>query len=254
MFYYVIGLVLELVFFLSGLAFKNRRDIIERVKERERLKLENERKEFEKQMAVITAMQQERDRISADMHDELGSGVTAIRLMSEILKSKMKGQPILPELEKISSNANELLGKMNTIIWTMKSSNDTVESLVAYIRAHAIEYFDSTPIDCSVRLPAVIPQVDISGEKRRNIFLSIKEALNNAMKHSQATEILIEIITKESLLVIRITDNGIGIDVEQLRRFGNGLSNMRRRMESIGGSFTINCEGPCMLTFEAPLT
>jgi signal transduction histidine kinase len=254
MFYYVIGLVLELVFFLSGLAFKNRRDIIERVKERERLKLENERKEFEKQMAVITAMQQERDRISADMHDELGSGVTAIRLMSEILKSKMKNQPILPELEKISSNANELLGKMNTIIWTMKSSNDTVESLVAYIRAHAIEYFDSTPIDCSVRLPAVIPQVDISGEKRRNIFLSIKEALNNAMKHSQATEILIEIITKESFLVIRITDNGIGIDVEQLRRFGNGLSNMRRRMESIGGSFTINCDGPCMLTFEAPLT
>ncbi len=83
---------------------------------------------------------------------------------------------------------NELLGKMNVrIIWTMKSSNDTVESLVAYIRAHAIEYFDSTPIDCSVRVPAVIPQVDISGEKRRNIFLSIKEALNNAMKHSQAT-------------------------------------------------------------------
>ena len=253
MFYYVIGLVLELVFFLSGLAFKNRRDIIERVKERERLKLENERKEFEKQMAVITAMQQERDRISADMHDELGSGVTAIRLMSEILKSKMKGQPILPELEKISSNANDLLGKMNTIIWTMKSSNDTVESLVAYIRAHAIEYFDSTPIDCSVRLPAVIPQVDISGEKRRNIFLSIKEALNNAMKHSQATEIMIDIITKESLLVIRITDNGIGIDTEQLRRFGNGLSNMRRRMESIGGSFAINCGEKCVLVFEAPL-
>jgi signal transduction histidine kinase len=254
MLYYVIGLVLELVFFLSGLAYKNRRDIIERVKERERLKLENERKEFEKQMAVVTAMQQERDRISADMHDELGSGVTAIRLMSEILKSKMKNQPILPELEKISSNANELLGKMNTIIWTMKSSNDTVESLVAYIRAHAIEYFDSTPIDCSVRMPAVIPQVDISGEKRRNIFLSIKEALNNAMKHSQASEIMIEIITKENLLLIRITDNGVGIDTEQLRRFGNGLNNMRRRMESIGGNFTINCDGLCVLTFEAPLT
>lgn len=251
MFYYVLGLVLELVFFLSGLAYKNRRDIIERVKERERLKLENERKDFEKQLAVITAMQQERDRISADMHDELGSGVTAIRLMSEILKSKMKGQTF-PELEKISSNANELLGKMNTIIWTMKSSNDTVESLVAYIRAHAIEYFDSTPIDCSVRLPAVIPQTDISGEKRRNIFLSVKEALNNAMKHSQATHIHIDIIAKESSLVILVADNGVGINPDQLRRFGNGLNNMRRRMESIGGSFQVDCTKKCVLTFEAP--
>lgn len=251
-FYYEVGLVLELAFFLSGLAWKNRRDIVERVKERERLKLENERKEFEKQMAVVTAMQAERDRISADMHDELGSGVTAIRLMSEILKTKMKHQSI-PELEKISNSANELLGKMNTIIWTMKSSNDTVESLIAYIRAHAIEYFDSTPIECTVRLPAVIPQADISGEKRRNIFLSFKEALNNAMKHSQATHLQVDIQTRDNVLIIRVTDNGIGINPEQLRRFGNGLNNMRRRMESIGGSFHIECNGQCVITFEAPL-
>lgn len=251
-FYYEVGLVLELAFFLSGLAYKNRRDLVERVKERERLKLENERKEFEKQMAVVTAMQGERDRISADMHDELGSGVTAIRLMSEILKTKMKNQSI-PELDKISNSANELLGKMNTIIWTMKSSNDTVESLIAYIRAHAIEYFDSTPIECTVRMPAVIPQADISGEKRRNIFLSVKEALNNAMKHSQATHLQVDILTRENRLIIRVSDNGVGINTEQLRRFGNGLSNMRRRMENIGGAFHIESNGQCVITFEAPL-
>ena len=252
LFYYELGLVIELILFLSGLAYKNRRDIIERVKERERLKLDNERKEFEKQMAVVTATQHERDRISADMHDELGSGVTAIRLMSEILKSRMKEQSF-PELEKISNSANDLLGKMNTIIWTMKSSNDTVESLVAYIRAHAIEYFDSTPIDCSVKLPVVIPQAEISGEKRRNIFLSIKEALNNAMKHSQASQLKIEITTRDNRLVVKIADNGVGIDTEKLRRFGNGLSNMKRRMELIGGSFQVqNCKG-AVLVFELPL-
>jgi signal transduction histidine kinase len=200
LFYYELGLVTELILFLSGLAYKNRRDIIERVKERERLKLDNERKEFEKQIAVVTATQHERDRISADMHDELGSGVTAIRLMSEILKTRMKNQSF-PELEKISNSANDLLGKMNTIIWTMKSSNDTVESLVAYIRAHAIEYFDNTPIECTVRMPAVIPQVDISGEKRRNVFLSIKEALNNAMKHSQASQLSIDLASASQTMV-----------------------------------------------------
>jgi signal transduction histidine kinase len=250
--YYEIGLVLELGFFLSGLAYKNRRDIIDRVKERERLKLDNERKEFEKQMAVVTAKQEERDRISADMHDELGSGVTAIRLMSEIMKSKMRDQTF-PELEKISSSANDLLGKMNAIIWTMKSSNDTIESLIAYIRAHAIEYFDSTPIDCTVCLPPVIPQADMSGEKRRNIFLSVKEALNNAMKHSQANHIQVDIAIKNNHLVIQVMDNGVGIDPEKLRRFGNGLSNMRRRMESISGSFRIENNGCCTLIFEAPI-
>jgi two-component system, NarL family, sensor histidine kinase DesK len=252
MFYYEIGLVFELGFFLSGLAYKNRRDIIERVKERERLKLENERKEFEKQMAVMAAKQEERNRISADMHDELGSGVTAIRLMSEIMKSRLHGD-VVPELEKISNSANELLGKMNTIIWTMKSSNDTLESLVAYIRAHAIEYFDSTPIECKVQVPAVIPQTDVSGEKRRNIFLSIKESLNNAMKHSQATQLSIIISATDNRLVIRVADNGVGIDAEKLRRFGNGLSNMRRRMESIDGTFKIEPGKNCVLTFEAPL-
>lgn len=252
LFYYEIGLVLELGFFLSGLAYKNRRDIIERVKERERLKLENERKEFDKQMAVMAAKQEERNRISADMHDELGSGVTAIRLMSEIMKSRLKGD-VVPELEKISNSANELLGKMNTIIWTMKSSNDTLESLIAYIRAHAIEYFDSTPIECKVQLPALIPQAEVSGEKRRNIFLSIKEALNNAMKHSQASQIQIIISTNDSWLMIRICDNGVGIDADKLRRFGNGLSNMRRRMESIDGSFKIESGRNCVLTFEAPI-
>ncbi len=252
LFYYEIGLVLELGFFLSGLAYKNRRDIIERVKERERLKLENERKEFDKQMAVMAAKQEERNRISADMHDELGSGVTAIRLMSEIMKSRLKGD-VVPELEKISNSANELLGKMNTIIWTMKSSNDTLESLIAYIRAHAIEYFDSTPIECKVQLPVLIPQTEVSGEKRRNIFLSIKEALNNAMKHSQASQIHIGISTSDKWLMIKIIDNGIGIDADKLRRFGNGLSNMRRRMESIDGTFKIDSGKNCVLTFEAPL-
>ena len=252
LFYYEIGLVLELGFFLSGLAYKNRRDIIERVKERERLKLENERKEFDKQMAVMAAKQEERNRISADMHDELGSGVTAIRLMSEIMKSRLKGD-VVPELEKISNSANELLGKMNTIIWTMKSSNDTLESLIAYIRAHAIEYFDSTPIECQVQLPVLIPQAEVSGEKRRNIFLSIKEALNNAMKHSQASQIQIIISTSDKWLMIKVCDNGVGIDADKLRRFGNGLSNMRRRMESIDGSFKIDSGKNCVLTFEAPI-
>ena len=213
--------------------------------------MENERKEFEKQMAVLSGQQEERDRISADMHDELGSGVTSIRLMSEIVKSKMKTE-YYPEIDKISNSANELLGKMNTIIWTMKSSNDTLESLVAYIRAYAVEYFDTTPIKCTVEVNQ-IPEIEMTGEKRRNIFLGIKEALTNILKHSQASQVHLNIEVVSGILYVRIKDNGIGIDTSKLKRFGNGLNNMRRRMQTIHGEFTIETNGGTLLCFALPI-
>jgi signal transduction histidine kinase len=251
LFYYQIGLILELILLMAGLSYKNKKDWIDRLKEQGRLKLDNERKEFEKQVAVLEAKQQERNRISADMHDELGSGVTAIRLMSEIVKTKMK-ENTLPEIEKISNSANELLNKMNTIIWTMVSSNDTLESLIAYIRAYAVEFFESTPINCHFNSPSSIPAKALSGEKRRNIFLAFKEALNNVLKHSQAANVTIYIMV-ENKLIITIADDGIGINMEKLRKFGNGLHNMKKRVESIEGEFLIENNQGTRTVFELNL-
>jgi signal transduction histidine kinase len=241
--YYEIGLVFELAWLLMGLAYKNRKETIERTRERERLRTENEKKELEKQMAIMEAQQQERNRISADMHDELGSGVTAIRLMSEIVRAKMKDST-LPEIDKISNSANDLITKMNTIIWTMSSSNDTVENLVTYIRTSAFEFFESTGIDCRFNLPTAIPDIELSGEKRRNIFLAVKESLNNVVKHAKATSVVIDVKVQDRRLSITIQDNGVGIDFDTIRRFGNGLKNMKSRLERINGKFTIvNNEG-----------
>jgi signal transduction histidine kinase len=237
LFYYEIGLFLELLFFLAGLSYKNRRQIIEQTRERERLKMENERKEFEKQMAIITAQQEERNRISTDMHDELGSGMTHIRLMSELAKSKMK-QNTPVEIEKISQSADDVLNKMNAIIWSMNSKNDSLGNLISYIRAYSTEYLEGTSVKCNVSIPHDIPEKELTGDRRRNIFLCVKETLNNMLKHSGATEVSIDILTNGTLL-IRIHDNGIGIDLQKIRQFGNGLQNIKRRMESIGGNFEI---------------
>jgi signal transduction histidine kinase len=242
LFYYEAGITIELLFFLFALTFKNKKELVISIQKEEQLKLETERKELEKQVAVLAATQDERNRISADMHDELGSGVTAIRLMSEIVKSKMK-EDTLPEIDKISNSANELLNKMNTIIWTMTSSNDSVENLVAYIRSYAVEFFENTTIDCHFSIPAFLPPHEISGEKRRNVFLSVKEALNNVLKHSQGSSVRISVAINDKLL-IEIRDNGVGINMEKLRKFGNGLNNMKKRMASIDGQFDIsNQEG-----------
>ncbi|HVV03791.1 MAG TPA: sensor histidine kinase [Puia sp.] len=237
LFHYEVGITIELLFFLFALTYKNKMEIIKSIQKEEKLKLETERKELEKQVAVLAAKQDERNRISADMHDELGSGVTAIRLMSEIVKSRMKDQT-LPEIEKISNSANELLNKMNTIIWTMTSSNDSVENLIAYVRSYAVEFFENTSIDCYFSMPSSIPHREINGEKRRNMFLSVKEALNNVLKHSQSSVVRIN-VTVTDRLTIEIQDDGVGINMEKLRKFGNGLHNMKKRMASIDGDFEI---------------
>lgn len=249
--YYEIGLFLELVFFLMGLNYKNRKQIIRQTKERERLKRENQMKEYEKELAVYKAQQEERQRISTDMHDELGAGMTAIRLMSEIARNKMKeSTPV--EIERISHSADEVLNKMNAIIWSMNSGNDTLDNLVSYIRSYALEYFDGTQVECRVVTPVSIDNREITGDKRRNIFLCVKETLNNSLKHSGASLVTIDFTINDHLTIV-IKDNGAGIDIQKLRQFGNGLKNIARRMESIGGTFTIHKDNGTVTTLTLPI-
>jgi signal transduction histidine kinase len=250
-FYYELGLFLELLFFMAGLNYKNRSQIIAQTKERESLKAQNQLQEYEKEIAVYKAQQEERQRISADMHDELGSGMTAIRLMSEIARNKMKeNTPV--ELDKISASADDVLNKMNAIIWSMNSGNDTLDNLISYIRSWSQEYLENTPVGCKVITPVIIRDKVLTGDKRRNIFLCVKESLNNVLKHSKASMVTITIEAHENLR-IEIADNGPGIDLQKLRAFGNGLKNIARRMESIHGSFNIENRNGTVTTLELPL-
>ncbi|RYY54356.1 MAG: hypothetical protein EOO09_14640 [Chitinophagaceae bacterium] len=251
LFYYEIGLFLELVLFLAGLNHKNKRQLITEARERERLKADNQMKEYEKEIAVYKAQQGERDRISADMHDELGSGMTAIRLMSEIARNKMKDSTPV-EIDKISHSADEVLNKMNAIIWSMNSGNDTLDNLVSYIRSYALEYFEYTPILCRITVPEAIPEMELTGDRRRNLFLCVKETLNNALKHSKATEISIGFEIRESLK-ITIRDNGVGADFQKIRQFGNGLKNITKRMISIGGTYDLKNDHGTVTTLDLPL-
>ncbi len=253
LFYYELGLFLELVLFLAALNYKNRLNIIAQTKERLRLKSENQLKEVEKELAVYKAQQEERNRISLDMHDELGSGMTAIRLMSEIARKKMDGK-IPVEIDRISNSANELLNKMNAIIWSMNSRNDTVDNLVSYIREYVIEYFENTNIIGKVNAKTCNINKEILGDKRRNIFLCVKETITNIVKHSHATVAEININCNEDKLVIHFHDNGVGIDLDNIRQFSNGLQSLGSRMQKIGGSFHIEKNNGTVTILEVPFT
>jgi signal transduction histidine kinase len=251
LFWYEMGVLFELVFFMIALSIKNKQNITLQAREKERLLIDYDKSAMQRKMEILAAQQEERNRISADMHDELGSGVTAIRLLSELAKTKLK-ENTPTEIDKISNSANDLIMKMNTIIWTMKSANDTVDNMVAYVRAYASEFLDNTNLHYIIDYPDVACTRQLSGEKRRNIFLCIKEALNNIAKHAQATKVELNFDIGDRL-VVTIKDNGIGLNPEKMREFSNGLVNMQKRMENIDGQFSISTGDGTLVSLSIPL-
>jgi signal transduction histidine kinase len=187
---------------------------------------------LEKQIAV----QAERNRISADMHDEIGTGITHIALHSELLLTMHKDElEMKKELQTIAVSARSLVQTMGEIIWALNPQNDTLENLLAYIRERSQQYFEPFDIELSVNFPDEIPMIKLTNEKRRNLYLVTKELLHNAIKHSGAKNVELKMELHQGVCYFVVTDNGIGMDVNQIKPHRNGIGNLKRRMIDIGG-------------------
>ncbi|HEU5052001.1 MAG TPA: ATP-binding protein [Hanamia sp.] len=195
--------------------------------------------------AKMQAREEERNRIGKEMHDDIGSALTTILYHSEELNNNANGKNS-KALKGITETATSVMDKMNEIIWSMNSDYDTVDDFIAYTRQHSGEYLQNHNLDYHFEIPTEIPDLHLTGEQRRNIYLVIKEALHNVVKHACASKVCISFQIKNNLLIL-IKDNGKGTNNESGKRFGNGLKNMRQRMESIGGTFKMICnEGTCI--------
>lgn len=186
-------------------------------------------------------LEKERMRISKDMHDELGASLTKLSLLSEIASKKSSGggNP-LPEIDRIAITAREMSSTMDEIVWAINPRNDTLENLIGYILRFAEELISYTSIDLSMNIPAEIPDRLIPADIRHNVFLSAKEALNNAVKYSHAERIVLTIMLTAGFLEIIIRDNGKGFDIQAAQQSGrNGLTNMQKRIDEIHGVFLI---------------
>jgi len=198
-------------------------------------------------------LKKKRTRIATDIHDDLGSGLSRIRYLGEMVKLKSsQQQDILPDIEKIAVFSDEMVDKMNEIVWALNEKNDSLEAIISYTRSFAAEYLSNNEIECRVNLPDDIPHYIIKGETRRNIFLSVKECLHNIVKHAEATETNIHISTADQL-VIRIHDNGKGINWEKMRPFSNGIMNIKKRMKEAGGSVDFKNERGTTVVLSIPL-
>lgn len=190
---------------------------------------------FEKQQAV----EQERTRIAMEMHDDLGSGLTAIRYLAGSL-SMQSSADTHDKADKIASSAKSLVDAMNDIIWTMKSDNNSVEEILAYIKKQAADQLETAGINGSFDFPKEIPAIQLTSEQKRNILLVSKEAIHNCIKHSGAKEVLVTAHVNNKCLELIIADNGKGINTAEASQFGNGLKSMQRRAQEINAELNIS--------------
>lgn len=183
-----------------------------------------------------------RRRISQDIHDDISSELTRISWVSELVKTKvMKSEygdmPVL--MEKITTSSRDTVAKLGEIIWAVSPQNDTLESLFAYMRSFVNRFFADTAFICTVDLPRGRTDIPINPELKRNLFLVMKEALNNIVKYSEAEHVQVSMHTTGDAYQLTIADDGKGIEEGVVQGSGNGLNNMQRRMEHVHGQFSI---------------
>jgi len=213
------------------------------------IRIRKQQVEFEK----LQAIEKERTRIATDMHDDLGAGLSRIKFLSETIEMKKQlEQPIEADISSIGNYANEMIGKMGEIVWALNEKNDSLSDLLSYTRAYAVEYLLNNGIQCQVNAPSDFPTVFVSGEFRRNIYLTIKEALHNIVKHAHAHRIIVD-IEIDKMLRIGIHDDGVGFDGRNVRPFSNGLNNMQKRMKDISGHLEIFQDQGTVIMLTAPL-
>ena len=201
-----------------------------RVVERRKYQLQLQRAEQQH------ALEQERARIAQDLHDELGSTLTRLSLLSDLVKAdKDKPEQVETHASKLSQAADQTVRALEEIVWAVRPGSDTLQSLVDYIVHFANELFEGNTTRCRLDLPHDLPALALPPDLRHNIFLIVKEALTNALKHSGAGEVQVHAKISGYTLEILVRDDGKGFDRSSLvegRR--NGLGNMRRRAEVIG--------------------
>ena len=189
------------------------------------------------------ALEKERVRISQDMHDEVGSSLSEISILSELLKRDMsKSEEAEIHLRDISDRSAEVIENIGQIIWAINPRNDPLDNLVAHLRLYTADYIRKAGIKYSFKIPDNIPAYHLSAEVRRNVFLVVKEALHNIVKHSCATEVQVRVDFLQNQMIISVKDNGEGFSINQKPGSGNGLINMQKRIENIGGTFKIESE------------
>jgi signal transduction histidine kinase/ligand-binding sensor domain-containing protein len=199
---------------------------------------------LQRQVRVLeqqAALHKERARIAKDIHDDLGANLTQIALLGELAQQD-RGEPDKAgeRMGKISGTARQAIKSLDEIVWAVNPRNDTLGHLIDYAGQFALDYLRLAGIRCRLDFPEQTPPHELSTDVRHNLFLAIKEALNNVVRHAQATEVWLRARgVSAGTLEIDIEDNGRGFAQAPDDALADGLRNMRQRLADLGGECRI---------------
>jgi signal transduction histidine kinase len=183
---------------------------------------------------------QEKTRIAADMHDEVGAKLTQIAILGELAKAnRHKPEDAEATLNRISQAARDLTSSMSELIWATNPNNDTLENLVAHLREIASSQLDDTGLETHLAFPVSVPDICVTATVRRNFVLILKEALNNVIKHAAAKRVEVALSFVAGQLQLTVSDDGNGISIESGNSNRNGLKNMGKRAADMAGNFEV---------------
>jgi len=198
---------------------------------------------IERQVAILekqNAIENMRSKIASDVHDEMGANLTRLGLNAQ----QLLHSPVVPEkekqlAEKMSLQSKEIITGMREIIWSSNPANDNLKSMLGFMRQYIDRFFDGTNIRPIVNFPHDAGEIELHPEVRRNLFLILKESLNNAVKHSDSDRIEIDFENENDRYNLNITDYGKGIEDKPGDDFTNGIRNMQMRAEQIQSIFKL---------------
>ena len=199
----------------------------------------------------------ERARIARDIHDDFGTRLTRLVLESEVAQNELPAQAVARhQFSRISDGLREALGAMDEVLWAVNPRHDTVSDFVTYVCEYAQTFLQPTAIQCWLEVEPDMPPLEFDLPLRRSLLLAVKEAINNAAKHSGATKLLLKIQRQDSRLNVIVEDDGKGFDPAQSSGKRNGIRNMIQRMNEVGGRCAVVSEPGkgCRVEFSIPLT
>ena len=202
--------------------------------QRRKLRLKLERMELQQ------SLEQERRRIARDLHDELGARLTSIALQGELA---MRGERIpaaaKAEIGSLAVRVRQLINATDEVIWTTDPGNDSLPNLVEFLCDYIERFLTPAGIYYRLDVPSDLPPIPIQSQARHHFLLAVKETLNNAVRHSNAKMLMVQLNVQDHGMTLVISDNGIGFDVQHARPGGNGLVNIQNRMASVSGQAEI---------------